>query len=89
MNKKVIARSLVGLAKKLMADGGKMVVGDAAGDYKNNEKQVRNLLKLIDKQVNKHSAQFQKHPENYGYSADLGHVLELLQEASDFLGMYR
>lgn len=61
---------------------------DADQKYKENLRDCKALLKDIDGLLTKHSREQAGNPKDWGYTGDLGHVKQLLEEPRRFLSGY-
>jgi len=64
---------------------GDIVGGGLARDFADKARSVRQLLKRIEKGVQKEERGFKKEPTNWGYLGDLGHVESELKDIASFL----
>lgn len=56
--------------------------GEAPRVYRERQKEISRLLRVIKADMKKHAAEEKKTPSNWGWAGDLGYVIEKLKEAS-------
>lgn len=49
-------------------------------EYEKREQEIKALLIKLKAKLRKHKTDFLKHPSNWGYVGDLGHIAEVLKE---------
>jgi len=59
----------------------------AAETYGNTRNRIDTKLAKLQEALAKHAAQQKEEPRNWGYAGDLGHVEEMLDGLSEFLGL--
>lgn len=72
-----VAGSLVRMAEEIQADK----------DYKAKAARIKVVVGLLQAKLKRHAEKQKRDVRNYGYSGDLGHVLEELQGLVDFLNV--
>ena len=65
---------------------GRLAAADANMKYDARMREVRRLMRDLDKQLSKHEARQGGDPENWGFVGDLGNVEQQLTEILRFVG---
>lgn len=73
----IMREIVMGNAKQLFE---KLENSSPKKEYEKREQEIKILLIKLKSKLKKHKIDFLKHPKNWGYVGDLGHIAEVLRE---------